>query len=51
MGVDVPWTVEVCRDDAELADGRGRTHALRCVAATRDALARARATAVTTRRG
>jgi len=46
MGVDVPWTVEVCRDDAELADGRGRDHALRCVAATRDVLAAARARVV-----
>ena len=43
MGVDVPWTVEVCRDDAELTDGRGRAHALRCVTATRAVLADARA--------
>ena len=43
MGVDVPWTVEVCRDDAELAGGHGREHALRCVSATRDVLATARA--------
>lgn len=42
MGVDVPWTVEVCRADAELADGRGHEHVLRCVAATRAALAEAR---------
>ena len=42
MGVDVPWTVEVCRDDAELAGGRGREHALRCVAATREVLAEGR---------
>jgi sugar phosphate isomerase/epimerase len=38
MGVDVPWTVEVCRDDDELTDGRGRTHALRCIDAARAAL-------------
>ena len=38
IGVDLPWTVEVCRDDDELADGRGRIHALRCVAATRAVL-------------
>jgi sugar phosphate isomerase/epimerase len=43
MGVDVPWTVEVCRDDSELAGDRGREHALRCVDATRDVLAAARA--------
>ncbi|HTH06652.1 MAG TPA: TIM barrel protein [Ilumatobacteraceae bacterium] len=43
MGVDVPWTIEVCRDDAELAGGHGREHALRCVAATRDVLVAARA--------
>ena len=38
IGVDVPWTVEVCRDDEELTDGRGRTHALRCINAARAAL-------------
>lgn len=43
MGVDVPWTVEVCRDDAELAGVHGREHALRCVAATRAVLAEGRA--------
>jgi sugar phosphate isomerase/epimerase len=43
MGVDLPWTVEVCRDDAELAGRNGREHALRCVGATRDVLAEARA--------
>jgi sugar phosphate isomerase/epimerase len=43
MGVDVPWTIEVCRDDAELAEGRGRAHVLRCVAATRAVLSEARA--------
>jgi len=42
MGVDVPWTVEVCRDDQELIDGRGRTHALRCLDATRAALSTTR---------
>jgi sugar phosphate isomerase/epimerase len=42
MGVDVPWTVEVCRDDEELTDGRGRTHALRCIAATRSVLSESR---------
>ena len=43
IGVDVPWTVEVCRDDAELTGGRGREHALRCIGATREVLATARA--------
>jgi sugar phosphate isomerase/epimerase len=43
MGVDVPWTVEVCRDDAELAGGHGREHALQCVGATRKVLVAARA--------
>jgi sugar phosphate isomerase/epimerase len=38
MGVDVPWTVEVCRGDDELTDGRGYQHALRSVAATRSVL-------------
>ena len=38
MGVEVPWTVEVCRDDEELTGGRGRTHALRCVDAARAVL-------------
>jgi sugar phosphate isomerase/epimerase len=49
IGVDVPWTVEVCRDDAELVGDRGREHALRCVTATREVLAEARLAAVTTR--
>ncbi|HZB42726.1 MAG TPA: sugar phosphate isomerase/epimerase family protein [Ilumatobacter sp.] len=44
MGVDVPWTLEVCRDDAELSHGRGRTHALRCIAAARAVLDGARRT-------
>jgi sugar phosphate isomerase/epimerase len=39
MGVDVPWTVEVCRDDSELAGGRGHAHAVRCVEAMRGVLA------------
>jgi sugar phosphate isomerase/epimerase len=43
MGVDIPWTIEVCRDDAELVDGRGRAHVLRCVNATRAVLAESRA--------
>jgi len=43
IGVDLPWTIEVCRDDAELVEGRGRSHALHCVAATRAVLAEARA--------
>jgi sugar phosphate isomerase/epimerase len=34
-GVDVPWTVEVCRGDDELTEGRGRAHVLESVAATR----------------
>jgi sugar phosphate isomerase/epimerase len=38
MGVEVPWTVEVCRDDEELTGGRGRTHALRCIDAARAVL-------------
>jgi 4-hydroxyphenylpyruvate dioxygenase len=38
MGVDVPWTVEVCRDDAELVGLRGHDHAVRCVVATRRVL-------------
>jgi sugar phosphate isomerase/epimerase len=42
MDVDVPWTVEVCRDDEELTGGRGRTHALRCVDAARTVLSAAR---------
>ncbi len=46
MGADVPWTIEVCRDDAELTDGHGRAHALRCVTATRAVLAEARARVV-----
>jgi len=29
MGVDVPWTIEVCRDDDELVGELGRAHALR----------------------
>jgi sugar phosphate isomerase/epimerase len=43
MGVDVPWTVEVCRDDEEFVGGRGRTHAIRCIEATRAVLDEARA--------
>jgi sugar phosphate isomerase/epimerase len=39
MGVDVPWTVEVPRDDAELAGDRGRRHVVRCVEAMRAVLA------------
>ena len=39
MGVDVPWTVEVCRDDSELAGGRGHAHVMRCVEAMRGVLA------------
>ena len=35
---EMPWTIEVCRDDEELRDGRGRAHALRCIAATRAVL-------------
>jgi sugar phosphate isomerase/epimerase len=42
MGVDVPWTVEVCRDDEELTDRRGRTHALRCINAARAVLSETR---------
>jgi sugar phosphate isomerase/epimerase len=42
MGVDVPWTLEVCRDDEELRHGHGRTHALDCIAAARAVLDRAR---------
>jgi sugar phosphate isomerase/epimerase len=42
MGVDLPWTVEVCRGDDELTERRGRTHALRCVAAARAVLREAR---------
>lgn len=38
MAVEVPWTVEVCRDDEELTGGRGRTHALRCIDAARAVL-------------
>ncbi len=38
VGVDVPWTVEVCRGDDELSDGRGHAHVLRCVAATHELL-------------
>jgi sugar phosphate isomerase/epimerase len=46
MGVDVPWTVEVCRGDDELTDGRGYDHVVRCVEATRSVLDR-----ITLRRG
>jgi sugar phosphate isomerase/epimerase len=42
MGVDAPWTLEVCRDAAELTDGRGYAHVQRSVAALRDVLERAR---------
>jgi sugar phosphate isomerase/epimerase len=38
MGVDVPWTVEVCRGDDELTGGRGLGHVQRCVTATRAVL-------------
>jgi sugar phosphate isomerase/epimerase len=38
MGVDVPWTVEVCRGDDELTEGRGHDHVVRCVEATRSVL-------------
>jgi sugar phosphate isomerase/epimerase len=42
MGVDVPWTIEVCRDDSELTGDRGRAHVLRCVDSTRAVLREAR---------
>jgi sugar phosphate isomerase/epimerase len=46
MGVDTPWTLEVCRDAAELTDGRGHAHVQHTVAALRDVLAQARRDAV-----
>jgi sugar phosphate isomerase/epimerase len=42
MGVDAPWTVEVCRGDDELTEGRGHAHVQRCVEATRLVLERVR---------
>jgi sugar phosphate isomerase/epimerase len=42
IGVAVPWTIEVCRGDDELTDGRGHDHVLRCVDATRSVLEQVR---------
>jgi sugar phosphate isomerase/epimerase len=38
IGVKLPWTIEVCRGEDELDQGRGHAHVLRAVAATRDVL-------------
>jgi sugar phosphate isomerase/epimerase len=38
MGVDEPWTIEVCRGEDTLTDGRGRLHVLDSVVATRRVL-------------
>ena len=48
MGVDVPWTLEVCRDASELTDGRGHAHVQHSVAALRHVIAQARAASART---
>jgi sugar phosphate isomerase/epimerase len=51
MGVDVPWTLEVCRADDELTGGRGHAHVQRSVAGLRAVLSEARRVSTYDRNG